>query len=171
MDLTSLSTIHNLAQAQQHLEAAKSWKVQGDQAADVASAVSLYRRSTGEAETAALIATTVTQVLAGLNPALAPYDAAATNEAQSATASVSDAGQTSDRATAQQAAAAGVAAATQGLAYATQANKLWVQPPRVTLGATGILLGLAGLAGLVGYFIWRRQQTEAATVLPAAVHA
>ena len=141
--LADLSPSSNVAVAHDHAALAQTYLTQGDQATDVATAIDAYRRSTGQSEIAALTSQTVTEAVAGSNPAAAGFDAATKSMAQSATASVSDAGRTTDRATAHTAAVAGLQAATLAIGYATQAAAL----PRPTSYVT---IGLAGLGAVVG---------------------
>jgi hypothetical protein len=141
--LADLSPSSNVAVAHDHAVLAQTYLTQGDQATNDTTAIDAYRRSSGQSEIAALTSQTVTEAIAGSNPAAAGFDAATKSVAQSATASVSDAGRTTDRAAAHAAAVAGLQAANIAIGYATQATAL----PRPTSYVT---IGLVGLSVVVG---------------------
>lgn len=151
-----LSPSSNVAVAQDHAASAQTFLTQGDQATDDTTAIDAYRRSTGQSEIAALTSQTVTEAIAGSNPAAAGLDAAAKSVAQSATTSVSDAGRTTDRAAAHATAVAGLQAANIAIGYATQAAAL----PRPTSYVTIGLVGLSVVGSAILVHVLRKHAAE-----------
>lgn len=162
LSLTDLSPSSNVTVARSHVASAQALLTQGDQTQNDADAIDMYRRSSGQSEIAALTTQTVAEVIADSNPAAAGLAAAVTNEAQSATASVSDAGQATDRTTARTAAAMGLRAATLAIGYVTQALALPRPTSRVTIGFVG--LGIVVSSAVLTYVLHRRATRRLRTV-------
>ena len=148
MNLQDLTPQANLDAAKADVQQAQDLLTQGDQSVHGVDALSAYRQSVAKSEEAARIVQSITDVLQQVNPQAAGLHAAVSDEVASATSSVTDAGMTSDRATARSAAVAGLAAAQQTVIYGGQALLLEpARPTRVTLGATGVVVDPAWCGG------------------------
>lgn len=150
----------SLVAVQALLDQAHEIQGAGDLAASDTDALKAYRRASGIAENSALSSENITIVLAQAEPSLAAYPAATRSLSASATASVNEAGQTSDRRIAQQAASAAIRAAESNRDLAKEAIGKATQPSRVALGAVGWVLALGAIAGGVWWLVHPKPQAR-----------